>query len=844
MQKVLKYLSLEVINEMRRGIIDSSNHEVFFIGKMDKNHLVVEIKLVARGNNFAVPTISQYATDIQVVIHNHPSGGLKPSENDLVIAAKLERSGIVSYIVNNDVTDIYVIYEPDRENKISPLDITELVNALEPSGAISEKLPNYEYRPQQVDMLRDICSAFNQNEIKIIEAGTGVGKSIAYLIPAIHWSVKNKERCVISTNTINLQEQLLKKDIPFLKSVLKPKFKVTLIKGRNNYLCLRKVQKLEKETDMFADPVEHDEINTIIAWSKVTKDGSKSDLNFVPRISIWEKLSSESDSCLHTKCRYYKKCFVNIARKEANDANLLIVNHYILFADLAMRDIGSELGILPSYRRIIFDEAHHLEDVATANFGAGFTKTGMIRLLRNLYRTDKNRQEKGLYVHLIYELTRENFNLNDAKIARLIEKISSVFIPDTLDLMELSEKNINLIFEYINSRAQNELGEIKYRIKEDQHLDRQWKNVVLVGFQNLVTKITHYVEEVRTSLEKVKLKSQAVKDAMFDVRVEMNRLSAKAELIEKILFQNDVDNVRWIELSSFYQQKIIRFKISPLDIATRMRDLIYEMFPTIIMTSATMSVADTQGADEFQYFKKRVGLHLVDTGRVDCSRISSGFYYEEQVILGIPTNIPGPGDNGFSDSIAQVILDSISISRGRAFILFTSYGLLNLIYSKIERFISQSGYQVLKQGQENRHLLIEKFKSRNSSVLFGTDSFWEGVDVKGDALELVVITKLPFRVPTEPIIEARIEQIQRLGGDPFLEYSMPQAIIKLKQGFGRLIRSRTDRGAILILDKRIVEKNYGKYFLSSLPECMLLVGSLDNIFESMKKFYQHTDPKI
>ena len=838
MNKVLKYIAEEVILTIRREINDSAQNEVFFIGKMDENNLVNEIKAVARGNDFAVPVISTYGTDVKAVIHNHPSGILTPSDNDLYIAATLEKSGIVSYIINNDVTDIYAIYEPMREYEIRPLDLDEMVQYLKVSGIVARKLPDFEFRPQQIDMLKHISAAFNQNEIKIIEAGTGVGKSIAYLIPAIHWSVMNKERCVISTNTINLQEQLLKKDIPFLRSVLKFDFKVTLVKGRNNYLCLRKLHKLEKEPELLTEPMENDEIDTIISWSKVTKDGSKSDLNFVPRISIWEKVSSESDTCLRTKCKYHKKCFVNIARKEANDANILIVNHYLLFADLAMREMGSDLGILPSYRRIIFDEAHHLEDVATSNFGSAFTKLGMLRLIRSLYRLDQNRRDKGLLVHLKFELTRAHMKTNVGKYYDLVEIINTEIIPNTLDIYDAIKKSMDALYDYLSSRENNELGEIKSRIRVELTSDHDWTHVILVIFQNLIKQITTYINEVRKSFEKLKATSKSLQEAIFDVRVALNRLSAMTTLMEKILFQEDPDQVRWIELNTYSYDKIVRFKVSPLDISYRMRDLIYEIYPTIIMTSATLGVFNTADADEFDYFKKRIGLGLIDESRVNGIKLSSGFDYEEQVLLGIPTDIPAPGDRGFSERITEVILDSISISKGKAFVLFTSYGLLNLIYSKTEGLISQAGYQVLKQGQENRHQLIEKFKSKNSSVLFGTDSFWEGVDVKGDALELVIITKLPFRVPTEPIIEARIEQIQRAGGDPFLEYSMPQAIIKLKQGFGRLIRSRTDRGTILILDKRIIHKYYGKFFLSSLPECKLVKGTVRDVLISMTNFYR------
>lgn len=837
MKKVSKYLSPKVIKRIRQEIQDSDRNEVFFVGKLDDNQIVDTIDVVARGNNLSVPIISDYNLEINVVIHNHPSGILHPSQNDIKIASQLERSGIVSYIINNDVTDIYAIYEPKMIFSKKDIDVDELVNYLEPDGTIAQKLQGFEYREQQIEMLKHVATAFNQDEIKVIEAGTGVGKSIAYLIPAIYWSIQNKERCVISTNTINLQEQLLKKDIPFLKSVLNVTFKAVLIKGRNNYLCMRKLKKVENEGDLLIEASERKEIDTIVAWSKKTKDGSKSDLNFIPKISIWEKVTSDSDTCLHSKCEFYHDCFVNKARKDANDANILIVNHYLLFADLAMKGLGSDIGILPQYRRLVIDEAHHLEDVATSNFGTGFTKFGMLKIVSKLYRHDKTKREKGLYIHLKYELTKFNIDKNLTEIDRLMDSLNKVCIADAIDLHQMISMTLNDIYDFVSSNYKNSFGELKLRILQDSGINTDWKTRVLESLENLIKKTTTYIKDVKSILDKVKIKSKKINETVFDIKVEINRLGSMLGTLEAIFFNNDDGYVRWIELNTFSNHKIIRFKISPLDISMKMRDLVYDIYPTVIMTSATISVNECPDVGGFEYFKKRTGLHLIQEGRIDYIKLSSGFDYTSQVILGIPSDIPMPGEGGFSDEICDVIMESVKISNGKAFVLFTSYGLLNLIYSRLEPFIVQAGFHVLKQGLESRHVLIERFKERNSSVLFGTDSFWEGVDVKGDALELVIITKLPFRVPTEPIIAARMEQIDREGGDSFKEYSLPEAIIKLKQGFGRLIRSKTDRGAILILDKRIVKKYYGKYFISSLPDCKIVKGEASLVLESMNKFY-------
>ncbi|HEX9971271.1 MAG TPA: DEAD/DEAH box helicase, partial [bacterium] len=341
------YISPEAIEFIRSAIEEADGNEVFFIGKTNDLLVVEEVAVVARGNEFAVPVVRDAASRSDVIIHNHPSGGLKPSQNDLAIAHDLAKDEVASFIVNNEVDDIYVVIEPfDKHEKVD-IDALKMTETLSPGGIVSKNLNGYEHRPEQLAMIKKVSEAFNDQKIAVIEAGTGVGKSLAYLIPAIHWTKQNNERCVVSTNTINLQEQLIKKDIPFLKNALGIEFESVLVKGRGNYICMRKIQSLETDQQDLLPDENKEEFKLIIEWSKVTKDGSKSDLNFVPKSAVWEEVCSESDNCLRSRCEFFKQCFVTRARRQANKAHILVANHHLLFSDLALQATGAGVAVLP-----------------------------------------------------------------------------------------------------------------------------------------------------------------------------------------------------------------------------------------------------------------------------------------------------------------------------------------------------------------------------------------------------------------------------------------------------------------------------------------------------------------
>ncbi|MFQ6113940.1 MAG: helicase C-terminal domain-containing protein [bacterium] len=839
MTKLNRYFSEEAIQATRHQITDAGGNEVFLVGRLNKDRLVEGVEVFARGNETTAPALLQVAKQGDVVIHNHPTGTLRPSGADTHVAAILGNDGIGFYIVNNKVSNVYVVVEPFAEREVVPVNAAELTQIIGKHGPISKKLENYEYRPQQIQMVECVSQAINEDKIAIIEAGTGTGKTLAYLLPAITFVSLNKERCVVSTNTINLQEQLIHKDLPFLQSILKDKFKAVLVKGRTNYACKRKLAEAEKELDLFSEEGEKAELKAILEWARKTKDGSKSDLNFVPTLAVWEKIQSESDTSLRTRCPFYDECFFYTARRAAATANILVANHHLLFSDLAVRAAcgASENAVLPAYDRIIFDEAHNLEEVATSYFGVSITYVGVQRILNKLYRRTRE-QEKGVLPFLSSKLT---------KLARGIphKEFLSVqkFIQD--EGIEVIEKlnfylieTMEQIYFTVRRLRDSEHDEIKLRLTADIINNKDWQERILVTAKKFV----HEVRSFTGKLNQFLWDMEAVESRLglqnslltIDLQAQSDRLDAAVNTIEHVLLETDKDNIRWIEVKEGYKgTKIVRLKSSPLEVAPILKEAVYKNFENIIMTSATLTVEG-----KFDYLKNRLGLDLIAPERTIELPLSAPFDYKRQALVCIPNDIPDPREQRFAEALPELILQSVKISRGRAFVLFTSYGLLNLLYNSVRATIEALGYNLYKQGQENRHQLLERFKKDTSSVLFATDSFWEGVDVHGQALESVIITKLTFNVPSEPVIEARGEAIERRGGNAFLEYTAPQAAIKFRQGFGRLIRRKTDRGSVLILDKRIIQKSYGRIFLNSLPECRIFSGPTTDVFQELEKFFK------
>jgi len=835
----MNYFVPEIRERLEREIRGAGGNEIFFVGVLSEDGLVEKIRVLARGNEQSVPAIVDSAAYGEVVIHNHPSGDLRPSEPDIHMASVFGNKGVGFFIVNNDASEIYVVVEPFDERKPEPLDIEKLKGILEPDGDINAVMGSgYEKRDEQLHMMEMVGDAFNRDRISLIEAGTGTGKTMAYLIPSIYWSLQNGERVVVSTNTINLQEQLVNKDIPLLERALgDTHFNYSLVKGMGNYLCLLRVETVaEGVIELFEDD-EAPLLNDILTWSQTTEDGSLSDLGFAPSERVWDKVRAESDSCLRVRCPHYSNCFFFKARREMASAELLIANHHLVFSDLSIKGASDEssFGILPAFRRIIFDEAHHVEDAATAHFGMGATKFGVIRLLRRLKRKGKAGETKGLIYYLIGAATKLERYLRKGVVNSVVSSVEEVVSPRVDGLEERVRAAFDELYGFLRSISGdggNGQGEIKVRVTDEVREAEQWKGLsqsfseLRAGMRDLENELTTLVELLEASISETD-----VAKVLVEFKGIASKLKFYSEVIGTFFDSWDDGFVRWVEGRMGRGDTVFSgLGLSPLDVSEELKDRLYASSKTVIMTSATLTVDD-----EFQFLRSRLGLD--DEERVQERIIHSPFNYAEQALLAIPDDLPPPTHRDYAGAIAPVVLECVKASAGNALILFTSYGMLKRVYKAIGSELEAAGIATLVQGSKPRGLLLDDFRRVEGSALFATDSFWEGVDVPGENLIHVVITRLPFKVPTEPVLEARVEKMESEGVNSFIEYSVPLAVLKFKQGFGRLIRTRADTGAVTVLDRRIISKSYGRHFISSLPDCAILINSTDNVIKGLREFF-------
>ena len=829
---------------MRAEIAAADGNEVFFIGRADERGIVTEIRVGARGNLGAVSAYVGTASPGDVVIHNHPSGPLAPSDADVEFSSMFGGMGIGSYIVDNTVARVYVVVPVFEKVITEKLALEKTAGLLRPGGALQAGLRSYEFRSQQVDMLEAVCDAFNSEAIALIEAATGTGKTVAYLIPAIVWASTNGERVVVSTNTINLQEQLIHKDIPMLQRVLGLEFEAVLMKGRGNYICLRKLQRVASDVELFSTETDRKMLADIIAWARKSKDGDRSQLSFVPPEELWEKVSSEADFCLRAKCPHFKNCFVNRARRKAAQSEIIVANHHLLFADIALRkQLGSysDLAVLPPYQRLIIDEAHNVEDVATSYLGEQITRAGLARIIGRLHRYERGRDsavEKGVLPFLRAKIIRSRKTFTTKQAEKLISAIDGTVIPLLEGLLEIADAAFDAIFELVESRLPEPAPEKKLRLTDEVRNADDMRAVGSSRVEPLVTELVAVAKKLET-LAAVLSKARADRDDEEDFsldREELNaygmRLRAAASFIAAVFSDvGDENTVQWIETRR-RERPIVRLCAAPLEVSSALVETVYPHIKTIVMTSATLSVAG-----RLDFLKFRLGLNRVEVARLRERILPSPFNYEEQAMIGIPSDIADPASPRYIDQVVETVLESIRITHGKALVLFTSFGALNYCFQHLHELLANEGIASFKQGAAPRHRLLEMFKQDVNSVLFATDSFWEGVDVEGEALECVILAKLPFRVPTEPVLEARAEKIERDGGNSFVEYTVPQAVIRFRQGFGRLIRRRTDRGAVLILDSRVLTRSYGSAFLESLPDAQLVCTDRFGVLEALREFF-------
>ncbi|MDC7124138.1 MAG: helicase C-terminal domain-containing protein [Spirochaetales bacterium] len=800
-----------VIESLKEAIIDAEGNEVMAWGKSSEG-FISEVTVAARGDEVSVSAVFQHMEKGDVVIHNHPGGVLKPSQADMQVAGRLGEHGIGFYIVDNDVERVYAVVEPIEVKETELLDTESLANLLEPEGKLEDAMLSggfYEYRPSQVEMLRRISDSFNKSRICIAEAGTGVGKSMAYLLPSLNWASANEERVVVSTATINLQHQLVEKDIPLAQKLLGTDCKTVLVKGRGNYVCLRRLAAAIDEQSLFDE--DNEELEAIKEWSGTTSIGTRDDLSFMPANSLWTKVNSEGDSCLGLRCKYRDRCFVLKSKKEAASAGLLVVNHHLLFSDLAMRLEGAGFDnsvVLPPFTRIVFDEAHNIEQSATSFFSSELSIFSLLKQLNRLYAR-KGARTFGAVINLQIEAGAFE---DDEKIPGQVDAVKE-------QIQVLDTKALTLL-------------DTEYSIwlkPETSELFKEHLFPLMIELQKRIIDLLHSVENIVKRLDEKDLELPVV----YEVRMLERRLESFASICQSFtLWEEKTGNIFWMDkLKSSSGDFFARFVITPLDISQMMRESVFGPYDTVICTSATLSVNK-----DFRFWSARVGLNGYEDREVAASIFRSPFNYRENVLLALPTDAPEPNSDSFQDWAAEYSLKLLKLSEGRALLLFTSYKMLSETFDIIKPELDELGITALKQGADDRSRLLESFKTDTASVLFATSSFWEGIDTPGDSLKVVIIFKLPFMVPTDPVIAARMEAVVKRGGNQFMEYMLPEAAIRLKQGFGRLMRRGTDSGIVSILDSRIVKKRYGSVFIKSLPETSRSIKDAEGVLRDCENF--------
>ena len=641
---------------------------------------------------------------------------------------------------------------------------------LGPEGLVSKAYEGFEVRNQQIEMAKAVKSAFDNEHHLAAEAGTGVGKSFAYLIPAIQKVCQQQCRIVISTYTINLQQQLINKDIPFLADILPFEFDATIAKGRSNYICLRRLKyAMDRQRTLFDDLGA--ELAAINQWTQKTEDGSLSDLAQQPSLDAWDAVQSEHGNCLGRKCSFFSDCFYWRARRRLESANIIIANHALLFSDLALKEQFT--GILPDYRYVVIDEAHNIEHVAEDHFGINLSNYTLTYLLRKIYNRRTNR---GLLAFL---------NADDAiSCVDACDKAAKDFFRQVKDWYSQSPREgfATCPKNFVEDTLTDQLRQLRLKLAE---LANKCED------ENQQCEFTRYIERCKG--------------------VELD--------LQKFLAQEEQGSVFWVEMTGNRRQRCA-LRSAPINVGPDVKRCLFDKFESVITTSATLSCHGIHDKAGFNFFASRVGLEDFQACCLD-----SPFDYEKNVTIYLEADMPDPNSADFVPSAAEAIKKYLIKTDGRAFVLFTSYSMLKKMSEYLEDFLADNDMELLVQGAgTDRAALLEQFKNDDRSVLFGTDSFWQGVDVPGQSLSNVTIVKLPFAVPNHPLTKGRIDQLKANGANPFFDYQLPSAIIKFKQGFGRLIRNKSDKGIVVVLDSRITRKAYGRQFIKAIPKCRIEIA--------------------
>ncbi|HYV97897.1 MAG TPA: helicase C-terminal domain-containing protein [Gemmatimonadaceae bacterium] len=819
---------------LRAAIRLAGGREVCFVGSVDDSGVVQTVRVVARGGVAQVLALPGFARRGEMLIHNHPSGMLEPSDADMQIAARMHDDGIGFGIVDNEASRMYVVVEVPRANKRTPLEHADVDAILGPDGAVARTHGAYEDRESQREMAGAIAKLYSIGGIGLLEAGTGVGKSLAYLVPALRWAALNDERTVVATATIPLQEQLVAKDLPFLERALsEQKVRFALLKGWRNYLCLQRLEQVRDSAAMLLEPELAGELEGISRWASATSDGTLADLPTAPRGELWDEVAAEGDLCTRLRCKHFTDCFVFKARRRAAEADVVVVNHHLLMADVAVRRASqnwNEAAVLPAYGRLIIDEGHHLEDAAAQHLGATATRRGLQRLAARL-----ERKGKGLLPSLIARLAGRRDLLSVASLDLVRDRLA----PAVYSVRDHGNRVFDLLDAWLSTTNENVV-----RLTDAFDDADVWRFGLREALENLLSELSMLgdgLTTVRERLETDPKREEEFGPILNEIKAVCRRLEAAGDALRSGL---DSDSrgpalIRWIEARGeartdrLEQGRNVAVTSVPLDLAPVLRDDLFRKVETTVVTSATLAIGET-----FGFVRTRLGLDEDDVEPV-AAAYRSPFDFQTQAVLAIPDDAPAPNApaRAHVQAVVDYAADLAHASDGGIFVLCTSHRDVREAAVLLRSRKVDARWPLLVHGEEQRERLLDRFRASGRAILLGTTTFWEGVDVPGDALRGLILSKLPFRVPTEPLTAAHCEAITQRGGDAFREYMVPHAALRLKQGFGRLIRTRTDRGAIVLADSRILNKSYGATLLDALPPARRLTGPWSEIYGDLRGFY-------
>jgi DNA polymerase-3 subunit epsilon/ATP-dependent DNA helicase DinG len=742
-----------------------------------------------------------------------------------------------SFVVRRSSSDITPL-KPTGDAR--PLDVEAVRQFFAPDGAMGRAFPGYEQRPQQVEMAVAVAQAFNNGDALIVEAGTGTGKSMAYLVPAALYAAQRGERVVVSTNTINLQDQLFFKDIPDLQRIMQgvggqgsgvgkktpdPRsptpdpseapFTAALLKGRGNYLCLRRYKHLRRDERMSEDEAKM--MLKIQLWMPTTTTGDKAELLLMDRENTaWGRVNVTPETCIGPRCPDFQECYFFQARREAEAAHLVVVNHALMLADLAV-----EANVLPQYNHLIIDEAHNLEDVATDQLGFSIDQARLLQFLDDLFQSSGPNVSGGLLAELPVHFRESTASQDQAEKAT---EISRTLGP----AVERARTSVYDCFNHLTAFIGREAEVSEYdprlrltpKVRQNEAwagVERAWENLGLQlttigeGLGRLESQLNELKDADLLDYDALLLRVQSLKRFVTDVRVNMGH----------IIFGDSEELITWLTFDR--QRDTLTLSAAPLSVAELLQANLFSQKATSVLASATLTVGH-----DFSFVEQRIGLEQAEELQLD-----SPFDYEKQSFVYIPQDIPEPNQRGYQQALEEALIGLCTATEGHALVLFTANSALRQTYRAIQEPLEEAGITVLGQGIDgSRRAVLQRFKEFPQSVLLGTTSFWEGVDVVGDALSVLIIAKLPFSVPTDPIFAARSEGFT----DSFSEFSVPQSILRFKQGFGRLVRSREDRGIVVVLDKRLLTKKYGQTFLNSLPPTLVRTGPIKQLPGLAKRF--------